>query len=251
VKHASADAKAWRYFEGTLPGTAANLALDEALLIESEERGAGPALRIWEPDEPAVVLGASGRWREDVKDKACRADGVVLVRRASGGGTVVIGPGVVNVAVVLSATAAAGLGAVDTAQAYVLDRIADALRTNVPGVERLGSGDLTIDRRKFAGSAQRRLRDHFLVHATLLYAFPLGLIDRYTRLPRRQPAYRENRSHAEFVVNLRLSRELLVAALQRAWLPAEHPRNPAQPPLDLVSQLVETKFARPEWIERL
>src|SRR3954462_12573016 len=96
----------WRYLEGALPGIAANLALDEALLIEADERGAGPALRIWEPEEVAVVLGASGRWREDVKVDACREDGVAIARRSSGGGTVVIGPGTINVAVVLPDSAA-------------------------------------------------------------------------------------------------------------------------------------------------
>src|SRR4051795_355586 len=68
------DLGGWRYLEGALPGIAANLALDEALLIEADERGAGPALRIWEPDELAVVLGASGRWRDEVRVEACDRD---------------------------------------------------------------------------------------------------------------------------------------------------------------------------------
>jgi lipoate-protein ligase A len=248
VKHTGRD---WRYFEGALAGIAANLALDEALLIEADERGAGPALRIWESDEPAVVLGASRRWREDVNVDPCRADGVAIARRSSGGGTVVIGPGALNFAVVLPFGAAAELGTVDTAHAYVLDRTAQAIRAHVPTVERLGSGDLTIQRRKFSGSAQRRLQSHFLVHATILYQFPLGLIDRYTSLPSRQPAYRENRPHAEFLVNLGLPRALLVAAIQGAWLPPAHPRRPAPAPIDLVNQLVQSRFGRPEWIERL
>jgi lipoate-protein ligase A len=243
--------KEWRYFEGALPGIAANLALDEALLIEADERGAGPALRIWEPEQPAVILGASGRWREDIKIAACQADGVAIARRSSGGGTVVIGPGSLNVAVVLPASAAPGLTAVDTAQAYVLDRIARAIRASGPTVERLGSGDLTLDRRKFSGSAQRRLRDHFLVHASLLFAFPLDLVERYTHLPRRQPAYRENRSHLDFLVNLPLPRARLVAAIQEAWLPAQHPSARAAVPEELVAELVRAKFADRAWIERL
>jgi lipoate---protein ligase len=243
--------KAWRYFEGALPGIAANLAVDEALLIEAEERDAGPALRIWEPDGLAVVLGASGRWREDVKETPCAAEGVVIARRSSGGGTVLIGPGALNVAVILPATAAPGLAAVDTAQAFVLDRMARAIRAHGPAVERLGSGDLTLEQRKFSGSAQRRLRNHFLVHATLLYRFPLALVERYTNVPRRQPAYRGNRAHAEFLVNLDLPRAVLVSAIQAAWLPHDHDLRPAALPDDLVAELVRTKFADPAWTERL
>jgi lipoate-protein ligase A len=243
----------WRYFEGALPGIAANLALDEALLIEADERGAGPALRIWEPDELAVVLGASRRWRDEVKTEACRADGVAIARRSSGGGTVVLGPGTLNLTVVLPSTAAPGLGAVDVAQAFVLDRVAQAIRARGPAVERHGSGDLTLgpDRRKFSGSAQRRLRNHFLVHATILYQFPLDRVERYTYLPQRQPAYRQARSHLDFLINLDLPRATLVALIQSAWLPPDHPRQPAPIPEELVQELVQTRFARPDWIERL
>ena len=241
----------WRYLEGALPGIAANLALDEALLIEADERDAGPALRIWEPDDVAVVLGASGRRLDDVKIEACREDGVAIARRSSGGGTVVIGPGTLNVAVVLPMTAAPGLAAVDVAQAYVLGRIGRAIRALGPPVELLGSGDLTLDHRKFSGSAQRRLRRHFLVHSTLLYDFPLASVPRYTNLPGRQPAYRAGRSHDDFLVNLNLPRGALIAAIRSAWLPADFPPEPSAVPEDLVRELIRTRFAEQSWIERL
>jgi lipoate-protein ligase A len=240
-----------RYLDLTMPGIAANLALDEALLIEADERGAGPVLRIWEPESMAVVLGASGRWRDDVCVEACRADGVAIARRSSGGGTVVVGPGTLNVTVVLPSDAGPGLGAVDRAQQYVLGRFADAIRSRGPDVALLGLGDLTIDRRKFSGSAQRRLRTHFLVHATILYDFPLGLVSRYTRLPRRQPPYREGRSHDDFLVNLDLPRPALIEAVRSAWLPPDRPPEPAVVPADLVRELVASRFADPAWIERL
>src|SRR4051812_49518955 len=101
----------WRYLEGALPDVEANLALDEALLIEADERGAGAALRIWEPEAVAVVLGASGRWREDVKVEACRRDGGAIARRSSGGGAGGVRPGALNVAGVLPRPSPPRLGA--------------------------------------------------------------------------------------------------------------------------------------------
>jgi lipoate-protein ligase A len=240
-----------RFFDLTLPGIAENLALDEALLIEADARGGAPILRIWEPETLAVVLGASSRWREDVRVEACRADGVAIARRSSGGGTVVIGPGTLNLTVVLPQDAAPGLGAVDTAHAFVLGRIAEALRARGPAVEVLGLGDLTIDRRKFSGSAQRRLRTHFLVHATILYRFPLELVARYTRIPSRQPAYRAGRAHDDFLTNLDLPRADLVEAVRAAWLDFDHPDAPVAVPETLLKQLVTTKYSDPAWIERL
>ncbi len=240
-----------RYLEWTLPKIEANLALDEALLIEAEERGAGPVLRIWEPSRPAVVLGASCRLHEDVRVEACRAEGVAIARRSSGGGTVVLGPGTLNVTILLPANAAQGLGAVDRAHRYVLDRIASAIRVHGPAVEVLGLGDLTLNRRKFSGSAQRRLRNHFFVHATILYDFPLDRVSRYTALPRRQPAYRDGRSHEDFLTNLDLPRNVLVGAIRSAWLSSDRPVETADVPEERVRHLVATKFADPAWIARL
>src|SRR5262249_28452965 len=132
------------YLDHTEPDIARNLALDEALLVAAEERGAGPALRVWEPSSLAVVLGASSRLYDDVDVSACQADGVAIARRSSGGGTVVVGPGTLNVTVVLPSDAAPGLQAVDTAQAFVLGRTARALRRLGPPVEVRGHGDLTL-----------------------------------------------------------------------------------------------------------
>jgi lipoate-protein ligase A len=240
-----------RFLDLTLPGIVENLALDEALLIEADACGGAPILRIWEPETLAVVLGASSRWREDVRVEACRADGVAIARRSSGGGTVVVGPGTLNVTVVLPEDAAPGLGAVDTAHAFVLGRLAESLRARGPAVEVLGLGDLTIDRRKFSGSAQRRLRTHFLVHATILYRFPLELVTRYTPMPRRQPAYRAGRAHDDFLTNLDLPRADLVEAVRAAWLDPEHPDAFAAVPEAILRQLVTTKYSNPAWIERL
>jgi lipoate-protein ligase A len=208
-----------RFVDATLPGLAENIALDEALLQEVEAEGLGPVLRVWEFPETAVVLGASGRIGEDVNVAACRRDGVALGRRSSGGGTVVIGPGAINLAVVLPIDFAPELHGVESAQTYVLERLGGAFRRLGPAVELLGSGDLTIARRKFCGSAQRRLRKSVLIHTTVCDRLRLDAISLYTYPPRRQPAYREGRSHRDFVANLGIGRTLIVQAFLNAWLP--------------------------------
>jgi lipoate-protein ligase A len=241
----------WHVLDRTLPGVAANLALDEDLLQRAEEDDGPPTLRLWELPSYAVVLGASGRWRDEIHVDACHADGVPIARRSSGGGTVVLGPGALNVAVILPNDFAPGLGAVDVAQHFVLGRIADSLRALGPPVEVRGSGDLSLGLRKFSGSAQRRLKRFFLVHATILYGFDLPLIGRYLKSPARQPAYRAGRSHEEFITNLGMGRETLVDAVRSAWLsPGVEVGEPdvSTPKID---ELVASKFGDPAWIERL
>jgi lipoate-protein ligase A len=239
-----------RRLDLTLPGVAANLALDEALLQEVEEEGLPPVVRLWELPEPAVVLGASSRLHEDVDVAACRADGVPIARRSSGGGTVLIGPGTLNATVVLPLDAAPSLAAVDVAQRSVLECLARALRAQGLPVRVLGSGDLTMDDRKVAGSAQRRLRRHFLIHTTILYNLDLGRIDRYLALPRRQPEYRRNRSHGEFVRNLPIARATLRDVVQAGWLAPGSPPRPAAVPERRVDALMANRFADPAWVER-
>jgi lipoate-protein ligase A len=239
-----------RYLDHTYPAIEANLALDEALLVAAEERGGGPVLRVWEAEGLAVVLGASCRLLEDIDVERCRADDVPIARRSSGGGTVVVGPGALNLTVVLPADAAPGLHAVDSTQAYVLDRLARAIRLHRPAVEVQGLGDLTLAGRKFAGSAQRRLRRYFLVHTSILYDFPIEPIVRYTRTPRRQPPYRAQRAHEDFLTNLDLPRPELLAAVRAAW-PSADTDPPVPIPEELVNKLVRERFGDPAWVERL
>lgn len=239
-----------RFLEQTLPTIGENLALEEAMLQEIEDEGLPPILRLWESSTLAVVLGASGRLRDDVHVEHCRQDGVVIARRSSGGGTVVIGPGALNAAVVLPLATAPNLATVDVAQRSVLEGLARSLRRLGVPVWVLGSGDLTIRGRKVAGSAQRRLRNNVLIHTTILYDFPLERIARYLAIPQRQPSYRELRSHDEFVTNLGIAREVLVAGVRAAWLPAGKPTLIADVPRTRVRGLVDEKFGDPAWVER-
>src|SRR5262249_37001806 len=120
-----------------------------------------------------------------------------------------------------------------------------------PPVEVRGHGDLTLGDLKFAGSAQRRMRRHVMVHLSLLYRFPLAPIVRYTRLPRRQPAYRAGRPHEQFLTNLERPRADLIAAIRTAWpVTDRHPQDGIIPE-DLIGALVREKFGDPAWVERL
>ena len=241
----------FRHLHHARPSIGENLALDEALLVAAEEHGGGPVLRTWEAENLAVVLGASGRMLDDVAVERCRTDGVAIARRSSGGGTVVVGPGALNVTVVLLADSAPGLHAVDTAHAYVMNRLAAAIRDLGPNVEVRGLGDLTLGGRKFAGSAQRRLRRAFLVHASILYDFPISAVSRYTRLPARQPEYRAGRPHESFLTCVPLPREALLEAIVSAWPIDPSATAPVRIPDDAIRRLVSEKFGDPAWVERL
>src|SRR5262245_59220851 len=235
-----------RLLDLTLPEAADNLALDEALLFAPED-GSGPdVLRLWELPTPAVVVGAGGSVALDVNVAACEADRVPVLRRASGGGTVVIGPGCLCFSLVLSCDGAPGLDQIRASNRYVLGRVRNAL-TPVTAAAPEGTSDLAVGGVKISGNAQQRKRTHFLHHGTLLCDFDLRLIAKYLHAPERQPDYRRNRPHREFVMNLAATAPEVKRLLVAEWQ-AEGEYGPL--PWDTLRELVAGKYSRDEWNRR-
>ena len=192
-----------------------DLALDELLFEAVEDERIAESLRLWECHQVTVIMGRFGVVRSEVYEESCLRDHVPLVRRTSGGGSVVVGRGCLNYSLVLSLDRRPELQNVTRSYGIILGRIASAL--DLPGLEVRGLGDLALNERKVSGSAQRRGRHALLHHGTMLYDFDLRLMECYLKKPARQPVYRRGRAHAEFAANLPLSGETIRARLARAW----------------------------------
>jgi lipoate-protein ligase A len=224
-----------------------NLALDEALLLQAESGDGGEVLRLWEWGPPAVVLGAGGRLAADVNEAACLQDQVPILRRASGGGTVLVGTGCLIYTLVLAYERAPELGDVGASYVHILDQMSNCLGGLVPGMGRAGTSDLAVGGRKFSGNAQQRKRDHLVHHGTLLYGFDLDLVGRYLHLPERQPDYRRGRDHTEFLMNLPLEVSELKYGLRQCW--QAHVETLTWP-AEVVGQLVAEKYGQADWVRR-
>lgn len=206
-----------RLLDLTLPSPQENLALDEALLDELDEQGGDPVLRFWESDRYFVVLGASCRLLDDVHTVACERDAIPVLRRASGGGTVLQGPGCLSYAFVLPLTLHPDLSDIRATNRLILERIARALHRWEPATAFHGVSDLAIDGHKVSGNAQRRKRHALLFHGTVLHAMPADLITRYLQQPARQPHYRAHRPHGTFLRTINVSPSDLKPAIAEAW----------------------------------
>lgn len=235
-----------RFLDLTLPTLAENLALDEAILLDAESKG-GEVLRIWEWATPAVVLGAGCNLAEDVDEFACQADDVPILRRSSGGGTVLLGPGCLCFSLVLRYDRHPALAAIRSSYAYILGQVGRALADVVPGIEHAGISDFAVNGLKVSGNAQQRKRRHLLHHGTMLYAFDARTVGRYLRMPRRRPDYRRDRSHAAFLGTLPINATSLRRRLQEAFQ-ADCMDGPW--PADRVRALVREKYLTPEWTQR-
>ena len=133
---------------------------------------------------------------------ACRAAGIPVLQRSSGGGTVLQGPGCLNYALVLPLAGCPGLANVGASYQILLRQIAGALR--LPGLEVCGT-DILLDGRKVSGNAQRRTKGWLLHHGTILHGLDLQLMERLLLEPARQPAHRRGRPHREFVAPLHVT----------------------------------------------
>jgi lipoate-protein ligase A len=232
-------------FDLTLPTPEENLALDEALLERAEEsESPREMLRTWETSEPFVVLGRSSQATREVNLEVCRQRGIRVLRRTSGGASVVVAPGSLMYAVVLSYERRPALHSLDEAHRLVLQTMLKAIRPLVADAAHCGTSDLALGTQKFSGNSVRCKRRSLLYHGTLLYAMDLSLVGECLAMPPRQPDYRQNRGHAEFVANLPIDAAALRKALITAWQ-AEPTKNDW--PRERVRQLVQERYGRKEW----
>jgi len=175
---------------------AANMALDEALLLSRLGGDAPPSLRFFAWDPATISLGYGQRLDGRVDVDAAAAMGIGLVRRSTGGSAILHeGP---DLEVTYSVTAAAGdfPGADDLLETYqwIGQALASGLRAlgapvamvpvrpsdprSMPAFcfARTGSYELEVDGLKVVGSAQRRQGTGFLQHgAVMLGADPARL----------------------------------------------------------------------------
>ncbi len=237
--------KSLQRLDRTLPSVAENLALDEALLLQAEAGTAGEVLRFWEVPELAVVLGSGCKLHEDVDVAACQHDGVPILRRSSGGGTVLLGRGCLCFSLILAFQRDPSFSEVRASYVAILGRLLAAF--DLPGLALDGISDLTINGYKISGNAQQRKRTHLLHHGTILYDFDLSLVGRYLKQPIRQPEYRADRLHEQFLVNLTQPRDWLVERIAAAWQ-ADGEYGPL--PLERVARLIEEKYALASWTAR-
>ena len=179
-----------------------HLALDEALLLSADEAAAGEAIRVWEFRGPVVVAGRATRIGKEIDRSFCESHGIPILRRCSGGASVVGGPGCLMYSMVLCFEEHAALKRIDVAHRHVMTRVLRVLQNQLAESELQGTCDLTWQNRKCSGNSLRIARRHLLYHGTILYDFDLPLIPQCLAEPPRQPEYRKGRGHESFVTNV-------------------------------------------------
>jgi lipoate-protein ligase A len=107
-----------------------------------------------------------------------------------------------------------------------------------------GHTDLCHNGQKFSGNSQRRRRHFLLFHGTFLLNFDVALVESLLFFPSKQPDYRQDRTHLDFLVNLNVPASSVRTALARAW----HTTAPlAEVPRRRIETLFREKYSTREW----
>ena len=182
--------------------------------MNGESASSGPAFALWRPEGLYAAIGLAQDPNQELDVDTLRRDGAGLIRRQSGGGSVILCPGILcwEAWATLAEVAGSFAGGADPGirQAYAcLSRpVSEGLKRLGVWVFPAGICDISItsdnggEARKMAGMAQLRRRDRVLVHGSILVDPDLGLLTRYLKIPSEQPEYRRGRSHRDFCLSV-------------------------------------------------
>src|SRR5437667_7238084 len=193
-----------KYCDLTLPSPAENLACDEALLDLAEEGFTDDVLRVWEPVQYFVVLGYGNKAAAELNLPFCQRNTIPVLRRCTGGGTVLQGPGCLNYSLILRIADSGPLRSIPSTNDFILKRHQSALAALLRApVEIRGHTDLAIAGLKFSGNAQRRKKRFLIFHASFRLHLDISMVEKALTVPAKQPDYRLDRSHSDFVLHLK------------------------------------------------
>lgn len=175
-------------------------------LLDLVEAGAPAVFRTWRTSAATVVVGRSVAITDEVDEAFCAAHEISIVRRASGGRSVLVGPGTLQYSFVLPYELDEELLTIAGSKLFCNRILIAALARAAPAssgtITADPSGDLVYGGRKIAGLALRRRRRAMLLHGTILLTANLDLIGAALLHPKQEPPYRAGRAHASFLANL-------------------------------------------------
>ncbi|EFJ22982.1 hypothetical protein SELMODRAFT_104155 [Selaginella moellendorffii] len=174
------------------------LQLEERLMHKSDENwcvfnnGTSP---------PTIVMGVSGSPEELLDVDAVSRDGIPVVRRFSGGGTVIVDEDTLFVTLICSRKAIPSLELFPRTILKWTGELYKNVFLDNPDFT-VHEQDYAFGQTKIAGNAESISKDRWLHHTSFLWDYSPARMA-YLTIPRRAPAYRLGRSHGDFICKLK------------------------------------------------
>jgi len=263
VRRALAKATSWRDYDWQIVHAKAvspqlHLALDEVLANEVGEGRRGPTLRIWEWDEPAVVIGSFQSVKNEVDPENAAKYGIQVVRRISGGGAMFMEAGsVVTYSIYAPADLVQGMSFADS-YAFLDEWAIIALKSLGIDAVYQPLNDITSPTGKIGGAAQKRLGSGAVLHhVTMSYDMDGQKMTEVLRIGREKISDKGITSAAKRVDPLRsqtgLSRSEIIDRLKLTFtnLYGATEGDITEAEYAEAEKLVAEKFATEEWLYRV
>ena len=263
VRRAVHRATTWRDYEWELvhPGSLSpvtHLALDQVLAEEVAAGRRKPTLRIWEWDEPAVVIGSFQSVSNEVDPGNAAKFGIPVVRRISGGGAMFMEAGsIITYSLYAPIGLVQGMSFADS-YAYLDDWVLVALRSL--GIEATYQplNDIASPSGKIGGAAQKRLADGAVLHhVTMSYDIDAEKMVQVLRIGREKLSDKGTKSAQKRVDPLRsqtgLPRADIIERMIETFrsLHGLHDGEITPEEYARAEQLVAEKFSTDEWLYRV
>jgi len=147
----------------------------------------------------SIVMGFSGEPLRLLNLERVRRDSIPVIKRYSGGGTVVIDENTLFISMIFSKDCLSISAFPEPIMKWCYHLYQSAW--NLPGFS-LIDNDYAIQHHKCGGNALYIRKDRWLHHTSFLWDYRDENMD-YLLLPQKQPAYRRERSHSDFLCRLK------------------------------------------------
>jgi len=148
---------------------------------------------------PAIVMGISGRPEQLINLSLLEKRPLQLIRRFSGGGTVIVDNKTIFVTIICNRDAINIPLFPKHISQWMHTFYRPVFNTNK---FQLIDHDYTLENRKFGGNAQYIRKDRWLHHSSLLWDYDPNMMN-YLLPPPKMPSYRKERSHEDFLCRLK------------------------------------------------
>jgi len=263
LRRALRKASSWGDYEWQLlhPGPLSpnmHLALDQVLAEEVGDGRRKPTLRIWEWNEPAVVIGSFQSVKNEVDPENAAKYGFEVVRRVSGGGAMFMDAGaVVTYSLYAPGALVQGMSFADS-YAFFDEWVITALKSVGIDASYQPLNDITSPSGKIGGAAQKRLGNGAVLHhVTMSYDMDGDKMVQVLRIGREKMSDKGTTSANKRVDPLRsqtgLTRAEIIDRMIATFrgLHGLHDDEITPAEYAAAEQLITDKFGTEEWLYRV
>lgn len=235
-----------------------NVAMDETLVEDVAAGRRKPFMRIWEWNAPQIVIGSFQSYTNEIDPEGVARHGITVSRRVTGGGAMFMEPGnCITYSLVIPTALVDGMS-FEQSYPFLDQWVMEALEKVGVKAHYIPLNDITSDRGKIGGAAQKRWANGYMVHhVTMSYDIDAQKMLECLRIGKEKLRDKGTRSAVKRVDPMRSQTGLPRTEIIRVFLDHFTEKYNATPgeittdDLQRAGERVAEKFGTEEWTHRI